>query len=64
VALKPRTEATPLPEELPAAVLQRLAAEGITTVAQWRALGRRRREIFGLTARMVARVEAAMKAPA
>jgi hypothetical protein len=59
-AHKLRTEATPLPEELPAAVLQRLVAEGITTCEQWLTLRHRRREIFGITRAKVAQIDAAV----
>lgn len=45
---------------LPAEILQRLAAEGITGPTDWCRLSRaKRRAIFGITARMVRTVDAA-----
>lgn len=41
--------ATQVPETLPAAIRQRLAAEGVSTLEQWRALGHRRLQIWGIT---------------
>ena len=38
--------------ELPQALRDRLAGEGIFDFDSWRALGRRRRQIFGVTAAM------------
>jgi|HubBroStandDraft_1064217.scaffolds.fasta_scaffold200737_2 hypothetical protein len=35
--------------ELPEKIRQRLEGEGVTTPEQWRGLGYRRREIWGLT---------------
>lgn len=44
---------------LPAAILERLAAEGIHSADDWRQLSRRkRRSIFGITAEMVRRIDA------
>jgi hypothetical protein len=35
-------------DALPAHVIERLRAEGVTTLADWRALGARRRRIFAM----------------
>jgi len=42
---------------LPPAILARLAAEGVETLEQWRALGRRRRQLWGITAARVAEID-------
>jgi hypothetical protein len=42
---------------LPAHVIALLRAEGVTTLGAWRALGRRRRAIFGITASMVRQLD-------
>jgi hypothetical protein len=55
------TEHTPL-RELPAALLQRLAAHGITTCEAWRAIGAKRRMIWGVTRRASEQVDAAVAA--
>lgn len=34
---------------LPISIVERLAAVGVTTFEDWSALGRRRRQIFGIT---------------
>lgn len=39
------------------AIIDRLTAEGITTASAWRALGRRRRAIFGITRAMVQQID-------
>jgi hypothetical protein len=44
-----RADHTPLPESLPAGVIERLHVEGVHTLADWRALGRRRFELWGVT---------------
>jgi hypothetical protein len=36
--------------DLPPALVARLAADDITSLKQWRALGRKRKAIFGITA--------------
>ena len=59
-ALKLRSEATSLPGELPAAVLKRLDAEGISTCEQWLTLGATRSQIFGITRAKVAQIDAAV----
>ena len=46
---------------LPAHVLRVLEAEGVHTLAEWRSLGRRRHQIFGITARTVARLDEAAR---
>jgi hypothetical protein len=38
-----------LPDDLPQTLIERLRAEGIATLEAWVALGRRRRQIFGIT---------------
>jgi len=43
---------------LPPAILARLGAENIHTPDDWRRAGRRRRLIFGITARVAARLDA------
>lgn len=43
--------------ELPGTVLARLAAEGVTTLNEWPALGRRRFAIFGITRPMCAQID-------
>lgn len=40
-------------EMLPPAILERLAAAGIRSAADWRALGRRRFQLWGVTRRAV-----------
>jgi hypothetical protein len=52
----------PIPTTVAESARQRLAREGITTVSHWRALGAKRRQIFGVTARMVREIDAAVKA--
>jgi len=44
--------------ELPAHTLERLHAEGIFTLADWRALGGRRYELWGITRAMVREIDA------
>jgi hypothetical protein len=44
--------ATPLPDTLPAAILERLRTNNITSCEVWRALGAKRGRIFGITRRM------------
>jgi hypothetical protein len=43
-----------LPPELPLTLIERLRAEGVATLEAWVALGRRRRQIFGITGAAVA----------
>jgi hypothetical protein len=45
----------------PAPIRARLAAEGVTSLAAWRALGGRRRRIFGIVARRVRELDAAAR---
>jgi hypothetical protein len=52
----PQPKALPLPD-LPAPILQRLAAHGITTAEHWVTLGRRRLLIFGVTRSMAAQID-------
>lgn len=50
---------TTLPRDrIPERVIQRLAAIGVHSLADWKQLGRRRREIFGVTPRWIAELDA------
>lgn len=51
-----------LPAELPLPLIERLRAEGIATLEAWVALGRRRRQIFGVTRAAVEQLDALAKA--
>lgn len=51
-----------LPTELPVPLIERLQAEGIATLEAWVALGRRRRQIFGVTRAAVEQLDALAKA--
>jgi len=51
-----------LPAELPHSLLERLRAEGVATLEEWVALGRRRRQIFGVTRAVVEQLDALAKA--
>jgi hypothetical protein len=51
-----------LPPELPLSLIERLRAEGVATLEAWVALGRRRRQIFGITNAAVAQLDALAKA--
>ncbi|MGO9850284.1 MAG: hypothetical protein ACLPTM_01520 [Steroidobacteraceae bacterium] len=51
-----------LPIELPNTILERLRAEGIETLEAWVALGRRRRQIFGVTRAAVTQLDQLAKA--
>lgn len=42
---------------LPPHILERLAAEGVHSLADWRALGRRRFQLWGVTRRVVEQVD-------
>jgi hypothetical protein len=53
---------TALPTDLPLSLLERLRAEGVATFEGWVALGRRRRQIFGVTRAAVAQLDALAKA--
>ena len=50
-----------LPADLPHPLLERLRAEGIATLEAWVALGRRRRQIFGITRAAVVQLDALAK---
>jgi hypothetical protein len=50
----------PFPLTLAPALLERLASENIRCCGDWLALGRRRHQIFGITAAMVARIDKAV----
>lgn len=51
-----------LPADLPIPLIERLRAEGVATLEEWVALGRRRRQIFGVTRTVVAQLDALAKA--
>jgi hypothetical protein len=51
-----------LPADLPIPLIERLRAEGVATLEEWVALGRRRRQIFGVTRAVVAQLDALAKA--
>jgi hypothetical protein len=51
-----------IPAELPLPLIERLRAEGIATLEAWVALGRRRRQIFGVTRTAVEQLDALAKA--
>jgi hypothetical protein len=53
--------ATVLPPVLPLRLIERLRAEGVATLEEWVALGRRRRQIFGVTRAVVAQLDALAK---
>jgi len=53
---------TALPAELPVRLLELLRAEGVATLEGWVALGRRRRQIFGVTRAAVEQLDALAKA--
>jgi hypothetical protein len=54
--------ATALPTELPLRLIELLRAQGVATLEGWTALGRRRRQIFGVTRSAVAQLDALAKA--
>jgi hypothetical protein len=51
-----------LPADLPHTLTERLRAEGVATLEEWVALGRRRRQIFGITRAVVDQLDARAKA--
>jgi hypothetical protein len=51
-----------LPTDLPLPLIERLRAEGVATLEAWVALGRRRRQIFGVTRAAVAQLDSLAKA--
>jgi hypothetical protein len=51
-----------LPTHLPQTLLERLRAEGVATLEAWVALGRRRRQIFGVTRAAVELLDSLAKA--
>jgi hypothetical protein len=51
-----------LPVELPLTLIERLRSEGVETLEAWVALGRRRRQIFGVTRAAVTQLDALAKA--
>ena len=59
---KLRVMATALPAELPLRLIELLRAQGVATLEGWVALGRRRRQIFGVTRSAVAQLDALAKA--
>ena len=53
--------ATELPADLPPRLIDLLRAEGVSTLEAWKALGRRRRQIFGVTRAAVEQLDALAK---
>ncbi len=53
--------ATALPADLPSRLIELLRAEGVATLESWVALGRRRRQIFGVTRAAVAQLDSLAK---
>ena len=53
---------TALPAELPLRLVELLRSEGVVSLEEWVALGRRRRLIFGVTRSVVAQLDAFAKA--
>ena len=51
-----------LPNDLPQTLVDRLRAEGVATLEAWVALGRRRRQIFGVTRAAVELLDSLAKA--
>jgi hypothetical protein len=51
-----------LPNDLPQTLIERLRAEGVATLEAWVALGRRRRQIFGVTRAAVEMLDSLAKA--
>jgi len=51
-----------LPNDLPQTLIERLRAEGVATLEAWVALGRRRRQIFGVTRAAVELLDSLAKA--
>lgn len=59
------TDARNIPaDRIPARIIERLADAGVYSLDDWRHLGRRRREIFGVTPRWIEQLDAlARRAP-
>jgi len=53
--------ATALPSDLPPRLIERLRGEGVATLEDWVALGRRRLQIFGVSRPTVANLDALAK---
>ena len=51
-----------LPAELPLSLIERLRAEGVATLEAWVALGKRRRQIFGVTRAAVLQLDGLARA--
>jgi len=56
------TRAAQQPQPLTAQLVARLAAENIHSLAAWRALGRRRTQIFGIVPSVVRQLDALARA--
>ena len=56
------SDAHALPADLPLRLLERLRSEGVATLEEWLALGRRRFQIFGVTRATVSQLDALAKA--
>ena len=46
-----------IPQDVPPHILERLRGEGVTSLEQWRALGRRRLHLFGIVPSMVRQLD-------
>lgn len=53
----PQPPPSPNLAELPPAIAARLAGEGVHSLADWRALGRKRLQIFGITKRVIKQLD-------
>lgn len=58
LAVKPAPAHDEAMAELPPALRERLAAEGVFTLRDWVKLGRRRRQLFGVTSATVKKLDA------
>lgn len=58
------TDARNIPaDRIPARIMERLANAGVHSLEDWRRLGRRRREIFGVTTRWVEQLDELARKP-
>ncbi len=51
-----------LPDSIPAHIRERLAAESVRTIEDWRALGRRRFQLWGVTRAMCRQIDSSVAA--
>ncbi|MFZ1905216.1 MAG: hypothetical protein WAU56_07475 [Steroidobacteraceae bacterium] len=65
IVAQPQRQQQPCPDlaQLPPAIADRLAAEGVYTLADWRALGRKRLQLFGITRAMAAQLDELARHP-